>query len=377
MDNEPDIAGNGRPQVGLTRRKAISLGAAVAGAAIVAPAVAALPASAGGRPGASASAPCAYGRDEVSFDQGWKFLRADASGAEASTFNDSAWRTLDLPHDWSIEDLDYATSDDGGATADPSTMAFQTTPPPAGTPTVIGPFDQAASVGGKGTGYTVSGIGWYRKHFSAPSGSLNTGARTIVRFEGVFHNSTVWINGNQVATHQYGYTPFVVDLTPHLVRGSNVLAVKVDNTAPDARWYSGSGIYRHTFIGVIPTVAVPEYGVFVTTPAVAQRRSTVHVVAEALNSGSAAASVRARISVLDSHGRSIASTLTASKKLAAGATTEFAVDLPSAKSPCGAPRIRFCTRPRPNSWSTIGPATPSGHRSGSATSSGTGRQGCS
>ena len=338
MNNEPESMDASHPTSGMSRRRALQLGAAVAGAAIVAPAVGALPAAAGSGSGGARTAPCAFGRDEASFDEGWKFLRSDASGAEATSFDDSAWRTLDLPHDWSIEDLAYATSDDGGATADPSTMAFQTTPPPAGTPTVIGPFDQTASVGGRGTGYTVSGIGWYRKHFNAPSGSLNTGARTLVRFDGVFHNSTVWINGHQVATHQYGYTPFVVDLTPYLGRGSNVLAVKVDNTAPDARWYSGSGIYRHTFISVVPTVAVPEYGVFVTTPTVAQRRSTVHVVAEAVNSGASVAKVRARISVLDSRGHTVASTLTAAKQLAAGASGEFIVDVTVERASLWSPR---------------------------------------
>jgi len=123
---------------------------------------------------------------ESSFDLGWRFYRGSLSGAEAPEFDDSGWRQLDVPHDWRIEDLPYATSDDGGATANPSWFAFNTKPSHDGNPPpVIGPFDANAdpipdadftvpglghfvSPGGRNQGYTVAGVGWYRKHFRVP-----------------------------------------------------------------------------------------------------------------------------------------------------------------------------------------------------------------
>ncbi|MFL6075534.1 MAG: sugar-binding domain-containing protein [Mycobacteriales bacterium] len=233
---------------GVTRRRALQLGAA-AGALALDPAVATVAtAGTGPRP---ATGPV---RDR-SFDEGWRFLRGDATGAEAPGYDDSGWRELDLPHDWSIEDLPYATSTDGGVTSDPSLLVPKVPPTEPVPPPVIGPFD-TSSVGDGSVGYTIGGIGWYRKHFTLPGGD---GQHVELRFDGVYQNADVWLNGSHLGFHPYGYTAFGYDLTPYLVRGGpNVLAVRVDNSGRTSRWYSGSGIYRHTWLTVTGPVRVPR-----------------------------------------------------------------------------------------------------------------------
>ena len=154
-------------------------------------------------------------RLELAADSGWKFLLGDPSGAEAPSFADTAWRAVNLPHDWSIEGrLD------------------------ANNPT------------GSGGGFFPAGVGWYRKTFSAPADWH--GKQVSVEFDGVYKDATVYLNGHELGTHPYGYTSFTFDLTPDLnFAGPNVLAVRVDNSAqPNSRWYSGSGIYRHVRVDV-------------------------------------------------------------------------------------------------------------------------------
>ncbi len=194
----------------------------------------------------------AAGNRELSFDSDWRFLRR-RSGAEAPGFNDTGWRLLDLPHDWSIEDL-------------PSTNDA----PPS-------PFDPALSTGGASTGYVVGGIGWYRKHFTLPP--FDARKNVAIVFDGVYMNADFWINGHSLGNHPYGYTPFVYDLTPHLQPGGqeNVLAVQVKNTGKNSRWYSGSGIYRHVRLAVADTVHVPVWGVHVVATDISKATATVNV----------------------------------------------------------------------------------------------------
>src|SRR6266404_213801 len=127
------------------------------------------------------------------FDLGWKFFKSSDEGFEASGLDDSAWRTLDLPHDWSIEDL----------------------PTEEGTER-IGPFDKK-SAGGTATGFTVGGEGWYRRHFRMER--MPAEGRVEVLFEGVYMESDVWLNGRHLGSRVHGYTPFAFDLT----RGFNAI----------------------------------------------------------------------------------------------------------------------------------------------------------
>ena len=164
----------------------------------------------------------------ANFDSGWRFLLGDPDGAQASSFQDSTWRSLDLPHDWSIE----------------------------------GAFDENASAKGNGA-YLPTGIGWYRKRFVLPSSAQ--GKRIALQFDGVYQRSEVWINGTSLGMRPYGFISFSYDLTPHLAPTGkpNQIAVRVDNSLqPNCRWYSGSGIYRHTWLRITDPIHIAENGVY-------------------------------------------------------------------------------------------------------------------
>jgi beta-galactosidase len=206
-------------------------------------------------------------RQQFDFDAGWKFSPGDVQGAEATAFDDSQWRQLDLPHDWSIE----------------------------------GPYSQNAPTGGGG-GYLPTGVGWYRKHFTPPQSAAG---RTVwVEFDGVYENSSVWLNGKLLGTRPFGYISFPYDLTPHLASGANVLTVRVDNSRqPNSRWYSGSGIYRHVRLVVANSIHIAHWGIYVTTPEVSADSATVNV--RTLIAGSNATAT-IRQTLLDAEGKEVA-----------------------------------------------------------------------
>jgi len=214
-----------------------------------------------------------------SFDSGWRFLRADATGAEAAGFDDNAWRLLDLPHDWSIEDL-------------PSTNGA----PPS-------PFEPAQSAGKAATGYVVGGTGWYRKHFTLPAS--DSGRNISICFDGVYMNADVWINGRHLGDHPYGYTPFTFDLTPYLLPAGqeNVLAVKVQNTGKNSRWYSGSGIYRHVWLAVADPAHIPFWGVHVLATNISKSTATVCTLTTIENDRNADATMKLRTRLVGPDGK--------------------------------------------------------------------------
>jgi beta-galactosidase len=179
------------------------------------------------------------------FDSNWKFMLGDDSLAKNNIFNDNKWRTLDLPHDWSIEG--------SFSQKNPST------PNEGGLPT---------------------GIGWYRKTFrlSVSSKSKNI----IINFDGVYHNSEVWINGHYLGKRPNGYISFNYDLTGYLKFGNqtNVVAVRVDNSdQPNSRWYSGSGIYRNVWLTTINKIHFKQWGTFITTPQISNSSAIVNIKA--------------------------------------------------------------------------------------------------
>ena len=163
-------------------------------------------------------------RDRECFDRGWLFLLADSAQMSEVDYDDHAWRRLDVPHDWAIEGDFYA-----------------------GNPS------------GAGGGALPGGVGWYRKHFKIEKEDLQffnlSTFQFFLEFDGVYMNSTVYVNGHEVGFRPYGYSSFEYDITPYVHEGENVVAVRVDNSdQPNSRWYSGCGIYRH----VCPSAASPS-----------------------------------------------------------------------------------------------------------------------
>ena len=176
------------------------------------------------------------------FDYDWKFILADEASASSTDFNDAGWRSLDLPHDWSIEGKIKPKNPSGGA-----------------------------------GGYFPAGVGWYRKTFKAPGEWKSK--NISIYFEGIYMNSEVFINGKSLGVRPYGYSSFSYDLSPHLSFGEeNVIAVRVDNAQQiNSRWYTGSGIYRHVWMRVSDPLHVADWGVAISTPVVSSKMATVQV----------------------------------------------------------------------------------------------------
>ena len=163
-------------------------------------------------------------RQRQNFDADWLFVLADSAQMSKAEYNDSWWRQLDVPHDWAIEG-DFYVGHPSGA----------------------------------GGGALPGGIGWYRKHFS-----LEKIEKVFLEFDGVYMNSTVYVNGEKVGFRPYGYSSFEYDITPYVHEGENVVAVRVDNSdQPNSRWYSGCGIYRHVWLTQTNPIHVKHWGVFV------------------------------------------------------------------------------------------------------------------
>jgi beta-galactosidase len=229
-------------------------------------------------------------RDQL-FDDDWRFHYGDVPGAESMEFDDAAWKEIDLPHDWSVEDRPPLPEENGnGAVWGGIDVPFR-----------IGPFDRYESEGGRATGWCVGGIGWYRKRFAADEVRADSHAEIV--FDGVYMNSDVWLNGHHLGFHPYGYTSFAYDLTPYFVvdrLGENVMAVRVRNVGQNSRWYSGSGIYRHVWLRVTGSVRMPLWGVYVTTPEVSPQAARVKVAVKVENRERAAREVTVRVGLLDS-----------------------------------------------------------------------------
>jgi beta-galactosidase len=190
-----------------------------------------------------------------------------------------------------------------------------------------GPFDPA---GYNLTGYTVAGIGWYRKHFTLDA----VGKRAAVLFDGIYMNAELWLNGHRLGEHPHGYTSFEFDLTPHLKPPGekNVLAVRVRNEGKNSRWYSGSGIYRHVWLTVREPVHVPTWGVFVTTPEVSRNKALVKIFTEITNSGDVHTEVLVRASIRNSEGKTVGSAQSKQAAPTGGTRSmEQAVDVASPK----------------------------------------------
>lgn len=240
-------------------------------------------------------------RQVLSADAGWKFVLGDPANAEASTFNDSGWRSVDLPHDWSIEGKPDKTS-----------------------------------ASGAGEGFFPGGVGWYRRTFTAQRNWK--GKRVSVEFDGVYRDATVYLNGRKLGMHPYGYTSFSFDMTPGLNLGKrNVMAVRVDNSAqPNSRWYSGSGIYRHVRVVVTDPVHVAHWGVSVTTVEATGASAKLALRTRVHNESAKAQSIEVETTILDVSGGTAGAAQSRAQVAATGETEavqEIVVAHPSLWSP--------------------------------------------
>ena len=218
-------------------------------------------------------------RVTLDFDPGWKFHLGDVIHGEDVALNDSSWRTVDLPHDWSIE----------------------------------GEFSERHPAGAGG-GALPGGVGWYRKAFAVAARDSNRAVS--VEFDGVYRNSEVWINGHYLGKRPYGYSSFRYELTPYLRygRAPNVIAVRVDNSKqPNSRWYSGSGIYRHTRLVTTGRVHVDHWGTQLTTPEVNVQSARVSIRTTLRNAAHTDRAVVLHTSIYNAAGREVASTSSAAQ----------------------------------------------------------------
>lgn len=222
------------------------------------------------------------------FDHNWMFSLGDNVSWSNPETDDSGWRKLDLPHDWSIE-----------GKVEPQNPS------------------------GRDGGYFPTGTGWYRKTFQAQDDWK--GKLISVYFEGVYMNAEVYLNGKRLGKYPYGYSSFSFDLTPHLhFSGENVMAVRVDNSQQkNCRWYSGSGIYRHVWLIATAPVHVAQWGMAVTTPEVSEKKATVLVKTLIHNKTSFPQTIRVQTEIKNASLK-IVGKHTQSVTIAAHGTTELA-----------------------------------------------------
>lgn len=269
-------------------------------------------------------------RERFSFNDGWLFRKDDPTGSEGllsyqnakdwirstgnefvltskatrserpaanvgenvaftrSDFDDSAWRKLDLPHDWAIE----------------------------------GDFVQ--HLPGETGKRPFEGVGWYRKHFTIPP--ADTGKRFYIDFDGAMAYPAIWLNGRFVGGWAYGYSSFRLDLTPYLKAGAeNVIAVRLENLPESSRWYPGSGIYRNVWLVKTSPVHVDQWGTFITTPDVSNEAATIQIRTSVRNTSASAANVLIRTRVLEKSSKrrdTVAETGKTSVNIAAAKTAE-------------------------------------------------------
>ena len=210
-------------------------------------------------------------RNRFSANENWKFALGDPQDAHAQSFDDSSWRTINVPHDWSIE-LPFAEGNPSG---------------------------QAG-------GFSAEGIGWYRLWFNLPA--LAESERLLIDFDGIYGDATIWMNGSLVGAQTGGFTSTQYDLTDLTVPGMNLISVRVDNSRqPNLRWYSGSGIYRNVWLTTAFSLRVDQWGVSITTPQVNDSSATLVVATTVVNQQSSDAACSASTSIYDPKGDLVAS----------------------------------------------------------------------
>ena len=240
-----------------------------------------------------------------SFDLGWRFYRGDAINAEAMEYDDSEWREVIVPHDFSMEPVAYSHD-------------YREKTPDWGN-WQIGPFSRL-SIGDWDSGQTVGGEGWYRKSFNLNIGSASLdeylkSTRVNLRFDGVYNQAEVWVNGKKAAINVYGYMPFVVSLNEILkdkaYRNASderkvTVAVKSVNQGLNCRWYSGSGIYRHVWLETTSALHLDEWDTYIDASQMMGKNAQVKVNAKVFNETGSASDGIVKTEIVDADGKVVA-----------------------------------------------------------------------
>ena len=200
------------------------------------------------------------------FNENWLFSLSDDSLGASASYDDSKWRKLDLPHDWSVE-----------GQLSPSLASC--------------------------TGYLPGGIGWYRKHFQV----TDKAARHYIYFEGAYNRSEVYLNGHLLGKRPNGYISFMYDMTPYLKEGDNVLAVRIDHSRyADSRWYTGSGIYRDVWMISAPDIHFAQWGIGWHATSLTDKQAVVAVDMEVEKHVKAAGALEVSAALYDAEGTLVA-----------------------------------------------------------------------
>ncbi|GAA4809882.1 beta-galactosidase GalB [Litoribaculum gwangyangense] len=211
-------------------------------------------------------------RHRISFNDQWLFQKTDNPSAFKKNFDDSNWRSLELPHDWAIE----------------------------------GPFKPEYNL--RTGGLPIFGKAWYRKHFkidTSKKGSLIT-----LEFDGIMNNSTIYINGNKVYQRPNGYIGYQIDITPYISFGeNNLIVVEVNPEVLSARWYPGAGIYRNVWLEIKNQVHIKHWGTHVSTPVITQEKAEVTIETKVLNEQKLKGDYQVKTSIYDLDNFEVASIL--------------------------------------------------------------------
>ena len=228
--------------------------------------------------------------ERLSLSGGWQFHRGEASSKTVPA-DDGAWHAVAVPNDFSIMDK------------------------PDGTP----PFDKDA-ISGADSGYLPGGIGWYRRDLTLTA--KDAAGTVLLEFEAAYMDADIWLNGNHIPTHHYGYTAFTLDLTGKVRAGVNTVTVRIDHQDPSSRWYAGSGLIRPVHLETLDRLHIDPTGPAVTTPLATVDKGTVVVHTPVVNTAAKPAAVVLTSRIVDGSGRTLAQT-EARRSVAAGATVSL------------------------------------------------------
>jgi beta-galactosidase len=236
----------------------------------------------------------AAARGITDFNGGWKFLEEDVHGGEEPALDDSSWRAICVPHDWSI----------------------------------AGPVDEKNPSGGGG-GFFPTGIAWYRKSFSLPAADVNR--HVYIVFDGVMANSDVWVNGFHLGRRPNGFVSFAYEMTGHLHFGAgaqNILAVRCDTSKqPASRWYEGGGIYRPVRLVTLRDVHLEPWSTKITTPVASAANATVVTQSTVVNESGAAQNAALEITLFAPDGHIAGATMAQPQVVAAGQRASFRAEV--------------------------------------------------